>query len=165
EQLTHIKSTSKSAASLSAVFSEVGESLKEDLSANKAYSASIGKVTSAANQFVEKYNESAALLSKTAETLNASATGGASYNKELQRVSSNLSALNALYELHLQGSSQQMEDTKHLNSLMNKFAVNLNESLTNTEKFKVEVDNLTKNIVALNKVYGNMLSAMSVGGK
>ena len=165
EQLTHIKSTSKSAASLSVVFSEVGESLKEDLSANKAYSASIGKVTSAANQFVERYNESAALLSKTAETLNASATGGASYNKELQRVSSNLSALNALYELHLQGSSQQMEDTKHLNSLMNKFAVNLNESLTNTEKFKVEVDNLTKNIVALNKVYGNMLSAMSVGGK
>jgi gliding motility-associated protein GldL len=165
EQLAHIKSTSKSASNLTSVFNEVGESLKEDLTANKAYAVSIAKVNSAANQFVEKYNESAELLSKTAETLNASATGGASYNKELQRVSSNLSALNALYELHLQGSTQQMEDTKHLNSLMNKFAVNLNDSLSNTEKFKVEVDNLTKNIVALNKVYGNMLSAMSVGGK
>jgi gliding motility-associated protein GldL len=165
EQLTNIKSTSKGAANLSMMFAEVGESLKEDISANKAFSASIANVTSTANNFVEKYNESAALLSKTAETLNASATGGASYNKELQRVSTNLSALNALYELHLQGSNQQMENTNKFNTVMNKFSVNLNESIANTEKFKVEVDNLTKNIAALNKVYGNMLSAMSVGGK
>lgn len=165
EQLTHIKSTSKSAASLATMFAEVGESLKEDVTANKAFSDSIANVTMTANKFVDKYNESAALLSKTAETLNASATGGATYNKELQRVSTNLSALNALYELHLQGSNQQMENTNKFNTVMNKFAVNLNESMANTEKFKTEVDNLTKNIAALNKVYGNMLSAMSIGGK
>jgi len=165
EQLTHIKNTSKSAASLSVMFTEVGESLKEDITANKAFSASIANVTSTANKFVEKYNESATLLSKTAETLNASATGGASYNKELQRVSSNLSALNALYELHLQGSNQQMENTNKFNNVMNKFTINLNESMSNTDKLKTEVDNLTKNIAALNKVYGNMLSAMNFGGK
>jgi gliding motility-associated protein GldL len=165
EQLTHIKTTSKVTANLSMIFSEVGESLKEEISANKAFSASIANVTSSAGKFVEKYNESAALLSKTAETLNASATGGASYNKELQRVSTNLSALNALYELHLQGSNQQMENTNKFNATMNKFAVNLNESIANTERFKIEVDNLTKNFVALNKIYGNMLSAMTVGGK
>jgi gliding motility-associated protein GldL len=165
EQLTHIKSTSKSAASLSTMFAEVSESLKEDVQANKAFSASLSNVTASANKFVEKYNESADLLSKTTETLTASASGGANYNKELQRISSNLSALNALYELHLQGSNQQMENTTRYNSVLNKFATNLNESMANTEKFKVEVDNLTKNIAALNKVYGNMLSAMSVGGK
>ncbi|MEI7499308.1 MAG: gliding motility protein GldL [Bacteroidota bacterium] len=165
EQLTHIKSTSRSAANLSMMFNEVGESLKEDISANKAFSASIANVTSSASKFVEKYNESAELLSKTAETLNASANGGASYNRELQRVSTNLSALNALYELHLQGSNQQMENTNKFNNVLNKFTVNLNESIVNTEKFKFEVDNMTKNIAALNKVYGNMLSAMSVGGK
>jgi gliding motility-associated protein GldL len=165
EQLTQIKSTSKSAANLSMMFTEVGETLKEDIAASKAFSASIANVTTSASKFVEKYNESAALLSKTAETLNASATGGASYNKELQRVSTNLSALNALYELHLQGSNQQMENTSKFNTVISKFSVNLNESLANTEKFKTEVENLTKNFAALNKVYGNMLSAMSVGGK
>jgi gliding motility-associated protein GldL len=165
EQLTHIKSTAKSAATLSTMFTEVSESLKEDVNANKAFSASIANAATSANKFIEKYNESATLLSKTAETLNASATGGAAYNKELQRISTNLSALNALYELHLQGSNQQMENTNKFNTVMNKFAVNLNESMANTEKFKIEVDNLTKNIAALNKVYGNMLSAMSVGGK
>jgi gliding motility-associated protein GldL len=165
EQLAHIKSTAKSAATLSTMFAEVSESLKEDVTANKAFSASIVNAASSANKFIEKYNESATLLSKTAETLSASSTGGTAYNKELQRISTNLSALNALYELHLQGSNQQMENTNKFNTVMNKFAVNLNESMANTEKFKTEVDNLTRNIVALNKVYGNMLSAMSVGGK
>ena len=165
EQLTHIKSTAKSAANLSSMFTEVSESLKEDVNASKAFSASIVNAASSANKFIEKYNESATLLSQTAETLNASASGGAAYNKELQRISTNLSALNALYELHLQGSNQQMENTNKFNTVMSKFAVNLNESMANTEKFKAEVDNLTRNIAALNKVYGNMLSAMSVGGK
>jgi gliding motility-associated protein GldL len=165
EQLVHIKSTAKSAATLSTMFAEVSESLKEDVNANKSFSASIVNAATSANKFIEKYNESAILLSQTAETLSTSAAGGANYNKELQRISTNLSALNALYELHLQGSNQQMENTNKFNAVMSKFSVNLNESLANTEKFKTEVDNLTKNIVALNKVYGNMLSAMSVGGK
>lgn len=165
EQLGHIKSTAKSAATLSTMFAEVSESLKEDVTANKAFSSSIANAAASANKFIEKYNESAILLSKTAETLNASSTSGLAYNKELQRISTNLSALNALYELHLQSSSQQMENTNKFNTVMNKFSVNLNESMANTEKFKTEVDNLTRNIAALNKVYGNMLSAMSVGGK
>lgn len=165
EQLTHIKSTAQSAAKLSSMFAEVSESLKEDVNANKTFSTSIANAAKSANSFIEKYNESAAMLSKTAETLNASSTSGAAYNKELQRISTNLSALNALYELHLQGSNQQMENTNKFNAILNKYAANLNESIANSEKFKAEVDNLTKNIAALNKVYGNMLSAMSIGGK
>ncbi|HNW72158.1 MAG: gliding motility protein GldL [Bacteroidales bacterium] len=165
EQLSNIKSTSKSAASLSTMFTEVSESLKEDLQANKAFTASMANVTATANNFIDKYSESANMLSKAAETLNATATGGTAYNKELQRVSNNLSALNALYELHLQSANQQMENTNKFNSVLTKFASNLNESISNSEKFKAEVENLTKNIAALNKVYGNMLSAMSVGGK
>jgi gliding motility-associated protein GldL len=165
EQLGHIKSTAKSAATLSTMFAEVSASLQEDVTANKAFSASIANAAASANKFIEKYNESATLLSKTAETLNASSTGGAAYNKELQRISTNLSALNALYELHLQGSNQQMENTNKFNAVLNKFAGNLSDSMANTEKFKAEMDNLTKNIASLNKVYGNMLSAMSVGGK
>lgn len=165
EQLTHIKSTAKSAATLSNMFAEVSQSLQEDVEANKAFSSSIANAAASANKFIEKYNESATLLSKTAETLSASSSSGVTYNQELQRISTNLSALNALYELHLQSSNQQMENTNKFNGVMNKFSTNLNESMANTEKFKAEMDNLTRNITALNKVYGNMLSAMSVGGK
>ncbi len=165
EQLNSIKSSSKSAATLATMFSEVSASLKEDLHANKAFSESIANATGATNRFVEKYNESANLLSKTAETLNATATEGTQYNKELQRVSSNLSALNALYELHLKSSNQQVESANKFNATLNSFTANLNESMTNADRFKTEVDNLTRNITALNKIYGNMLSAMNLGNK
>lgn len=165
EQLSHIKTTSKNASTLSTMFAEVSESLKEDVQANRAFSSSIANVTATANTFVEKYKESAALLSKTAEALHTTATDSSNYNKELQRVSNNLSALNALYELHLKSANQQMENTNNVNSVLNKFAANMNDSIMNAEKFKAEVDGLTKNIAALNKVYGNMLSAMNIGGK
>jgi gliding motility-associated protein GldL len=162
EQLKHIQASARSAATLTNMFAEVSESLKEDIHANKAFSSSMSNAVASANHFVEKYNESASLLSKTAETLTSSATEGGNYNKQLQRISSNLSALNALYELHLQGSNEQMETSAKFNTVLAKFSTNLNDSMANTVKFKEEVDNLTRNIVALNKVYGNMLSAMNV---
>lgn len=165
EQLSHIQATAKSAATLSGMFSEVSASLKEDVDANKAFSASIQNAAQSANKFIEKYSESADLLSKTAETLAASNTGGTQFNKEMQRISSNLSALNALYELHLQGSNEQMEVTSKFNTVLGKFTADLNDSMANTAKFKEEVENITKNIAALNKVYGNMLSAMNIGSK
>ena len=65
EQLTHIKATSKNAASLSSMFAEVGESLKEDVQANKVFSASLTNATASANKFIEKYSESAELLTAT----------------------------------------------------------------------------------------------------
>jgi len=165
EQFKYIQASAKSAATLSTMFTEVSESLKEDIHANKAFSSSIANATASANHFIEKYNESANVLSKTAETLTASASEGNNYNKELQRISSNLSALNALYELHLKGSGEQMDTTARFNTVLDKFATNLSDSMDNTTRFKEEVDNLTKNIAALNKVYGNMLSAMNITNK
>ena len=81
EQLTHIKSTSQSAATLSTMFAEVSESLKEDVKANKAFTESLSGVTSTANMFVQKYKESADILAKATETINAQAAGGTAYNR------------------------------------------------------------------------------------
>jgi len=39
---------------------------------------------------------------------------------------------------------------------------NLNRSVENSARFRDEVDALAKNIATLNRVYGNMLSAMNV---
>ncbi len=214
EQLQHMQSAAKSAAGLSSAYAEVASSLKEEIKVNRDMTSSISAATASANKFMEKYNESAEMLAKTASTLSSSTTENENYNKQMQRVSSNLSALNALYELHLQGSNEQMENTNKFNSILGKFADNLTESVTNTAKykenlnllnkvvekqlqtssnqveassqmedsmkhflenlnasvtqtarFKDQVDALASNIAALNKVYGNMLSAMNVNIK
>ena len=52
-----------------------------------------------------------------------------------------------------------------VDEVLNKLTAKLNESIEKTSEFKQEVEAFSKNIAALNKVYGNMLSAMSVGNK
>jgi len=211
EQLQHMQSAAKSAAGLSTAYSEVANTLKEEIKVNKDMTSSISAATASANKFMEKYNESADVLTKTAAALSSSTSENENYNKQMQRVSSNLSALNTLFELHLQGSNEQMENTNKYNSILGKFNENLTESIKNTAKykdnldhlntvfekqfqtssnqvevsshmeesmkqflenlnasviqtarFKEQVDALASNIAALNKVYGNMLSAMNI---
>jgi gliding motility-associated protein GldL len=214
QQAQNMQAVAKNAGALSSAYAQASESIKEEITHNKEFSTSMVNAAATANKFVEKYSQSAELLSKSAETLNASATEGANYNKELQKISKNLSALNTLYELHLQGSTHQMENTNKASESLSKLVQNLNESVTNTAKykdtlaalnkvfdqqlsgatqqvegmnkmqdtvvnfldnlkksvdqtvkFKEEVDILAKNIAALNKVYGGMLSAMNVSIK
>ncbi|MCX6285021.1 MAG: gliding motility protein GldL [Bacteroidetes bacterium] len=145
DQLQHMQSAAKSAAGLSSAYTEVANTLKEEIRVNKDMTTSISAATQSANKFMEKYNESAEMLAKTASTLSSSTTENENYNKQMNRVSSNLSALNALYELHLQGSNEQMENTNKFNSILGKFADNLTDSVTNTAKYK-------ENIALLNKV-------------
>jgi gliding motility-associated protein GldL len=165
EQLTNIQSVSKNAATLSHAYTQVSESIKDEISVNKEFSASIINATMSSNKFVERYNESAELLSKTSEALYASSQEETNYNKQLQKISTNLSALNALYELHLQGSNEQLESTDKVNETLNRLTAQLNESIEKTSEFKQEVEAFSKNIAALNKVYGNMLTAMNIGNR
>lgn len=162
EHTQHIQSVAKSAAALSHAYTEASQSLKDEITTNKEFTKSIEGVTHSANKFIERYNQSAEMLSKTTETLNASATEGNNYNKQLQKISHNLSALNALYEIHLQGSNEHMQVTNKVNETMGKLMENLNRSVENSARFRDEVDALAKNIATLNRVYGNMLSAMNV---
>jgi gliding motility-associated protein GldL len=214
EHLQHLQSVSKNTATLSDAYAQASQTIKDEIALNKDFSTAMAGATSSAKSFIQKYNESAEMLSKSAETLHNTTQEGTQFNQHLQAVSKNLAALNALYELHLQSSNQQMEATNKVNESMSKLTHNLQESVHNTDqyrqnldalnkvfgqqiqgsekqaeatnrmqetiqafltnlhdsvdktaRFKEEVDALARNIAALNKVYGNMLSAMNVNIK
>jgi len=74
----------------------------------------------------------------------------------------NLSALNKILEQQVKSTTAQVGDSDKMHESMQQFLTNLQESVERTSHFKTEVDSLAKNISALNKVYGNMLSAMNV---
>jgi gliding motility-associated protein GldL len=83
-----------------------------------------------------------------------------SYHSQVQAVTKNLTALNQVYEMELQDSQNHVK-------AMNKFYKNLataldsmTEASKDTAQFQTEVKTLTTNLSQLNKVYGNMLSAM-----
>lgn len=99
----------------------------------------------------------------------ANAVGGMSlasneakqYHEQVQSLVKNMSSLNAIYELELQDSNN------HLKS-MNKFYGNISNALQSladatedSKRYKDEMAKLSKNLTALNAIYGNMLSAMA----
>ena len=109
------------------------------------------------NELVESLNEGLRSFGESAKQLNEtiSATSGISeYNSQIQEGVKNMNALNSLYELQLQASNQQMEAT-------NLFLQNLQSSVEDSKRFQQQVSGLAENLEQLNKVYGNMLTAMN----
>lgn len=157
-----VKSAASSAGTLATVYNEVSAAIKKEMSATEQFSNTMAMATESANKLAQRYNASAELLGKSAEALNFSALDSKSYNEQLQKISKNLTALNAIYELQLQSSNEQIESTNKLRATVNTFLTSMNDSTGNMAKYKEEIDQLTKRVSALNQVYGNMLTAMNV---
>jgi len=74
----------------------------------------------------------------------------------------NLSALNNVFQQQLTGTSKQMDSVNKLRETLDDFLGKVGDSAQKTLKYNQELENLAKKVTELNKVYGNMLSAMNV---
>ncbi|MBK6344407.1 MAG: gliding motility protein GldL [Bacteroidales bacterium] len=128
-------------------------------------SLNIVKAAESTAQLTGSYQQSAQALAKSVEKFDFSGLDNKAYNEQLQKISSNLAALNAAYELQLKSSSTNVEDTNKLHTTLNQYLGHLNESSQEMNRYRQELDNLTKKVSALNNVYGNMLAAMNVNLK
>jgi gliding motility-associated protein GldL len=90
-----------------------------------------------------------------------STSGGKTYNEQLSIMNKNLTALNAVYELQLQGTNQQIEATKAMYTGLDEILDNMKQSAEDTRKYREEISKLSHNLAAMNTIYGNMLSAMN----
>jgi gliding motility-associated protein GldL len=101
--------------------------------------------------------------SKAAESLmglTVNNDDSASFGDQIVKVSKNLSALNASYELQLQGSAEHLKATSKFYTGLEDLLKNLNDSVDDTKKYKDQIAQLSVNLESLNTVYGNMLNAM-----
>lgn len=80
--------------------------------------------------------------------------------EQIVKVSKNLSALNASYELQLQGSNEHLKATSKFYDGLNDLMKNLNDSVDDTRRYKDQIAQLSSNLESLNTIYGNMLTAM-----
>ncbi len=94
--------------------------------------------------------------------MTAGAEGGESFGEQMQKVSSNLSALNSVYELQLKGSSAHLEATDKFQNQVVEMMSNLSDSVEDTKRYKENMAMLSQNLTDLNQVYGNMLKAMTI---
>ncbi|CAN5907098.1 gliding motility protein GldL [soil metagenome] len=125
---------------------------------SQAYQRANDSVSSSVDQLAGAYSRA----SKTLESFASANEESENYNEQLGKVSKNLSALNAAYELQLQGSNDHLKATNTLYEGIQTVLQNLNSSVDDTQRYRSEISNLATNLEALNNVYGNMLTAMNV---
>ncbi len=134
-------------------------------SAAETFDTMKGKYTESA----ESLNNSMGILSTSYQQLSESVsekfesinTSNSTYSEKLELLNNNLSALNAVYELQLKGANEQMKDSSVLYKGLGEMMQDLKKSIEETKNYKEEISKLSKNLSELNKIYGNMLSAMS----
>lgn len=147
----------------------LGDNLKK-LGENVASLSSVANASVATEEFTSKAKAAATSLagiapkfSQAAEAMGslASSTSEMSnFHAQVQGATKNLAALNAVYELELQDTNTHLK-------AMNKFIGNLGtamttleQSMADTAKYQQNMSALAGNIEKMNKIYGNMLSAL-----
>ena len=80
---------------------------------------------------------------------------------ELRDMSKSLSSLKALQEVDFSGTKQQLSQMNDFYTRLNEAVVNMGESLEDTKRYKDQMSALNQNLGSLNRVYGNMLTAMN----
>lgn len=139
EYVSNVKSASKSVDTLSNSYTKASESL-------------LGNVDTLSNSY-SKASESLLGLTVLKDD-------SASLGENISKISKNLSALNASYELQLQGSSDHLKATSKFYDGLTDLMKNLNDSVDDTKRYKEQIAQLSSNLESLNTIYGNMLTAM-----
>lgn len=161
DYVNNIKSASKNMNSLSENSSKAAESLEgvasvDMSSATKEY---VNKVQAVS----ESMGELSSSSTKASETLRGISIGNSSaYVEQMEKMSENVAALNAVYEMQLQTSNEQVKASGRLYESIARLVENVSESVEDTRRYKTEMSQLVVNLESLNTVYGNMLTAMNV---
>ncbi|TCO08207.1 type IX secretion system motor protein PorL/GldL [Natronoflexus pectinivorans] len=178
--LQAMKTASDSVGSFAGVSSKLGESAESLASSfvNTAQSVSSSgtqfsqKLSATGDSFVDVLKESGDKLVQSYQSLGESMASqvekvsgdSVKYTEGLSVANQKLAAINSAYELQLSSINDQVQSSQQLTKSLGDITQHMNQSVSDTAAYKQEVANLTKTLGDLNSIYGNMLSAMSVGG-
>jgi gliding motility-associated protein GldL len=139
---TNIKNAASSVGNLANTFSQSANSLQDSIgSLASSYSYLSGNVKNDLGQITE---------------------GTKQYSSQVENLNKNLAALNAVYELQLRDSNNHIKESQNVYGGINSLLDNLKQSAEETQKYRDEINQLSKNLSSLNSIYGNMLTAMNV---
>ncbi|SDL75765.1 gliding motility-associated protein GldL [Catalinimonas alkaloidigena] len=140
------------------------------LSENVSKLSHIGDAAVATNEYAQNAKVAAKSLQEmnksygaTVDAMSSMATASddaKKYHTQVQTVTKNLGALNAVYEMELQDTNNHLKALNKFYGNISAAMENVNEATKDTQQFKAEMSKLTNNLSSLNNVYGNMLTAM-----
>jgi len=159
-----LKSVKEGASSLATAYTEATDILKGDMNTTEQFANTVKGASESAQSLANSYARSAEILEKSVSALDFTALEGDAYNQQLRKIAENLAALNAIYEIQLQGTNQTVESTDKLQVTLKTFLEKLEQSTASTSQFTEQMATLSGKMSSLNKVYGNMLTAMNING-
>lgn len=152
-----------------ATISSLGDGLRR-LSDSTDKMADLGDATIATQDYTSKIRTASMSLerindaySSTVDAISQMAAASADareYHEQVQNITKNLAALNAVYEMELQDANTHLRALNKFYGTLSTAMENMTNASKDTEQFKEEVSKLTVNLHSLNTVYGNMLNAM-----
>jgi len=133
---------------------------------SETYNHSVEELTEANNTVKTAGHQLADSYSRLTESLNKESEQAVeenkSYGEQLRNMNKNLEALNAVYEMQIANSNDQLNASKNIYNGINEMMESLTSSAEDTKVYKEQVAQLGSNLQALNTVYGNMLAAMNI---
>jgi gliding motility-associated protein GldL len=141
-----------------------------NLAENASSLGSMSSATGATGEYVSslqnasaKLNELSEQYAASAESIAAIAGEGNNFGPEMEKLSSNISALNNTYELQLKSSNEYLSSMANMQELQESIKSvmgDLAASAGDTQAYRENMATLSQNLSDLNNVYGNMLKAM-----
>ncbi len=137
------------------------------------YNESTSKLASAASTLSESYEKAAEKIASSGSEVAASyseaaakakviSSGNDAFGEQLNNMNKNLQSLNEAYTAQLKGTNDHMKGADQVYKGIEDMMRNLKASVEETEKYKVQMSQLSKNLADLNTIYGSMLTAMNV---
>jgi len=158
----NIKSVNQNAELLSNAYVQAADILKGNMDSTEEFVGTVKQAAESAKSLAENYQKSAMALAKSVEALDFTAVNGDEYNQQIQKIAENLAALNNIYETQLRDSRRSVETSGKMQTTVGELLETLEKSASQTGVFVEQMQLLTQRMESLNKVYGNMLSAMNI---
>lgn len=133
--------------------------------ATNEYAESVRSATSKMGELNEGYSNTVSAMNSLSNSVGGAADQAHQYHEEVQRVTKNLSSLNAVYEMELNDAQAHIKTINDFYGNLGNAMNNMVEASKDAEAYRKEVASLTKNLRDLNAVYGGMLSAMGRGNQ
>jgi len=148
---------------------ETNRNRQEISTLNHKYAQNVGAAAESVSNLSSMFQQTATGLQQSAAAINNSSAAITSigdsskgYASQLDGMNRNLAALNAVYELQLRSTNDQMQKSKAVYGDLEKMLSDLKMGVEETHRYREEMSNLNRSLASLNTVYGNMLSAMNV---
>ena len=141
-----------------------------NLADNASSLGSMSSATGATGEYVSSLQNASAKLNELSDQYAASAASiaaiageGNNFGPEMEKLSSDISALNNTYELQLKSSNEYLASMSNMQELQDSFKSVMSDlaaSAGDTQAYRENMATLSQNLSDLNNVYGNMLKAM-----